>query len=95
MATGRTAGDELRDPSLDAGFDVGPFDVGGFEELAGGVGNAVGSGGTGGVAVEAGRGAPAVLTALEGGPLGGGGGVAAVGVASGFFLSIHLFFSES
>jgi hypothetical protein len=27
--------------------------------------------------------------------LGGGGGVAAVGVASGFFLSIHLFFSES
>ena len=76
-------------------FDVGPFDAGGFEKLTGGVDNAVGSGGIGGVAVEAGRGGPAALTALEGGPLGGGGGGAAAGVVSGLFLSIHLFFSES
>ncbi len=45
--------------------------------------------------VDAGGGAPAALTALEGGPLGGGGGAVAVGVRSGFFLSIHRFFSAS
>jgi len=63
--------------------------------LIDGVALAVGRGGTGGVEVDAGGGAPAALTALEGGPLGGGGGAVAVGVRSGFFLSIHRFFSAS
>lgn len=55
----------------------------------------IGSGGTGGIGVDAGGGPPAALTALEGGPLGGGSGAAAAGVRSGFFLSTHLFFSAS
>lgn len=61
----------------------------------GGVAVDAGSGGTGGVAPVDGGGGPAPLTAREGGPLGGGGVAVAAGVASGFFLSIHRFFSAS
>lgn len=71
------------------------FGVGGFVNAIGGVPVAVGSGGTGGVAVKAGGGCPDALTALEGGPLGGGGAAVGAGVASGFFLLTHLFCSES
>ena len=63
--------------------------------LIGGVAPAVGSGGTGGGAVLLGRGGPAALTALEGGPLGGGSVGAATVLPSGSFLLTHLFFSES
>ncbi len=82
----RTAGEEARDKLLD---------VGGLEDGMGGVDVAVGSGGTGEVEFEIGRGGGGPLTALEAGPLGGGGVAVAAGVASGFFLSIHLFFSGS
>ena len=82
----RTAGEEGRDRLLD---------VGGFEDGVAGVDVAIGSGGTGGVELEIGRGGGGPLTALEAGPLGGGGVAVAAGVASGFFLSIHLFFSGS
>ena len=71
------------------------LNVGGLEDGMGGIDVAVGRGGTGGVEVEAGRGGGGPLTALEAGPLGGGGVAVAAGVASGFFLSIHLFFSGS
>ena len=63
--------------------------------MIGGVALTVGSGGTGGGAVLLGRGGPAALTALEGGPLGGGGVGAATVLPSGSFLLTHRFFSES
>jgi len=63
--------------------------------VIGGIAVDAGRGGTGGVAVADDGGRPDALTALEGGPLGGGGVAVAAGVASGFFLSIHLFFSAS
>ena len=73
------------------------MDDSGFEviDLVALIGGVVGIGGTGGGAVIPGRGGSAVLTTLEGGPLGGGGVGAAAGVPSGSFLLIHLFFSES
>lgn len=71
------------------------MEIGGLVKVIGGVAVDVGRGGTGGVAVEDGGGGPAALTALEAGPLGGGGVAVAAGIALGFFLSIHLFFSES
>ena len=86
MGGARTAGEGARDRLLD---------VGGLEDGMGGVDVAIGSGGTGGVELETGRGGGGPLTALEAGPLGGGGVAVAAGVASGFFLSIHLFFSGS
>ena len=90
-----TAGDEVREGSRDAGSDDGKFEVVGLVTLIGGVAPTVGSGGTGGGAVLLGRGGPAPLTALEGGPLGGGGGGTATVLPSGSFLLTHLFFSES
>ena len=63
--------------------------------MIGGVAVEFGRGGKGGVDVEELERGPEVLTALEGGPLGGGGVAFAAGVASGSFLLIHLFCSES
>lgn len=63
--------------------------------LIGGVALDMGSGGAGGGAVLLGRGGPAALTPLEGGPLGGGGAAVVAAVPSGSFLLIHLFLSES
>ena len=56
-----------------------------------------GSGGTGGVAVLdiEGGGPPAALTALDGGPLGGGAFGASVAVGAGSFLLIHFLSSLS
>lgn len=76
-------------------MDDGGFDNPGLVTLIGGVAIAVGSGGTGGGAVLLGRGGPAALTTLEGGPLGGGGAGVAAALPSGSFLLTHLFFSES
>lgn len=76
-------------------MDEKEFEVAGLVTLIGGVAIAVGSGGTGGGAVLFGRGGPAALTTLDGGPLGGGGAGPVVAVPSGSFLLTHLFFSES
>lgn len=76
-------------------MDDGGYEAVGLVTLIGGVPTAVGSGGTGGGAVLVGRGGPAALTDLEGGPLGGGGAGTAAAVPSGSFLLTHLFFSES
>ena len=55
VVEGKTAGEGLRKGWLDAGVDVGQFDVGGFEKEIRGVTMAVGNEGTGDGAVEAGR----------------------------------------
>lgn len=75
-------------------MDNGGFEIAGLVTLIGGV-IAVGSGGTGGGTLLLGRGGPAALTTLEGGPLGGGGTGTAAAFPSGSFLLTHLFFSES
>lgn len=76
-------------------MDEGGFEVIRLATLIGGVAIAVGSGGTGGGAVLLGRGGSAALTALEGGPFGGGGAGVAATAPSGSFLLTHLLFSES
>lgn len=76
-------------------MDDSGSDIAGLVTLIGGVAIAVERGGTGGGAVPLGRGGPAALTTLEGGPLGGGGPGTTAAVPSGSFLLTHLFFSES
>lgn len=69
--------------------------IGGVFPNCAGCVNAFGKAGTGGVAEEGGA-APAALTALDGGPLGGGGFELAVVVAAApAFLFTHFFRSES
>ncbi len=64
-------------------------------KVIGGVAVVDGRRGTGGVPLADLNGGPDALTALEGGPFGGGGGAFAAGVRSGSFLLTHLFCSGS
>ena len=63
--------------------------------MIGGVAVVDGIGGTGGVPLTDMGGGPDALTALEGGPFGGGGVALVADVAPGSFLLTHLFCSES
>lgn len=83
----------MREGKPDGGLEEGGFEMGGFVMLM--PGGEVGSGGTGGTPAVEGGGGPDALTALEGGPLGGG-GVAAVRVSDwGAFLFTHFFCCSS
>lgn len=101
---GGTAGETIPAgvPIREGGPEAGFVDGEGCETLIGGVsdelGNIDGKGGTGGVAVldiDDGGGPPCPLTALDGGPLGGGALGASVAAGASPFLLTHFFNSLS